>query len=233
MALEPQTLRVSEVFWSLQGEGPSAGMPSTFLRLAGCNLKCAYCDTPYTWDSTRFDLAKQSRTTAISALAEELAQQPLRRLIVTGGEPMLQQSGIAKLLQVLPRDVPIEIESNATIGPSPELAQRIDQWNLSPKLPSSEMGAEVSCNWDVLRQFLETRRAYLKLVVKNDTDLSAADELVRRLRWPTTHILLMPEGRTTATLEERSPWVAEAAMARGYRFTTRLHVLLWGDERGR
>jgi organic radical activating enzyme len=226
-------LRVTEIFTSLQGEGPSLGACATFLRLAGCNLSCAYCDTPYTWDTSRYDVAKESRSMTVQATLDALLESELTRLVVTGGEPLLQQSALTLLINELPKSIFVEIETNATIVPSTTLLGRVNQWNLSPKLRNAGLLPHQGEHLEILSTFLPTARAYLKLVITEPQDLVEADELVESLKWPKTHVVLMPEGRTAQALAERSPWVAEAALRRGQRFSTRLHVLLWGDERGR
>lgn len=229
---EPQQLRVSEIFRSLQGEGPSAGLPATFLRLTGCNLRCRYCDTPYTWDATRFDLAEQSRWLAVPVVFEQLIQAGPSRLVITGGEPLLQQEALAELLTLLPSDLAVEIETNATRRALPLLLRRINQWNLSPKLASAGVMRPQDDRLQIT-EFRNTGVAYLKLVIADAGDLQEADLLVSELDWPKAQVVLMPEGHTQSRLMELSPFVAEAALARGYRFSTRLHVLLWGDKRGR
>jgi organic radical activating enzyme len=224
---------VTEIFTSLQGEGPSLGASATFLRLTGCNLSCTFCDTPYTWDTSRYDVAKESRSMTVEATLNALLESELTRLVITGGEPLLQQKALAVLVDALPERVCIEVETNATLVPCASLLRRVDQWNLSPKLGNAGPSAAREPALDVCRVFLATERAFLKFVVSEPSDLKEVDEWVALLSWPQTHVILMPEGRSAAELTERSLWVAEAAMRRGQRFSTRLHVLLWGDERGR
>jgi organic radical activating enzyme len=207
------------------------GLPATFLRLAGCNLRCRYCDTPYTWDSTRYDLAAHSHWLTVTEALERLLDSAPSRLVITGGEPLLQQAAIAELLALLPADTAVEVETNATVQALPALLRRVDQWNLSPKLANA--GASQPQDDNLLLEFRDTAKAFLKLVIAEPADVQEADALVTKLEWPQSRVVLMPEGRTQARLAERSPFVAEAALTRGYRFSPRLHVLLWGDERGR
>jgi organic radical activating enzyme len=169
----------------------------------------------------------------VAATLAALLESDLTLLVVTGGEPLLQQTSLALLIDELPKNIVVEVETNATISPSISLLQRVNQWNLSPKLGNARLPGSRDPDLNVCREFLSTERAFLKLVISEPQDLTEADILVKQLNWPKTHVVLMPEGRTAEALEERSRWVAEAAIRRGLRFSTRLHVLLWGDERGR
>jgi organic radical activating enzyme len=230
---QPRRLRVTEIFESLQGEGASAGAPAIFLRLAGCNLKCAFCDTPYTWDASRFDLSRESRSLSIAEVVETLTRFTAERIVITGGEPLLQQPALEELLRALPERFVIEIETNGTIAPSSTLTFRVSQWNVSPKLGSASLERSERIVEDVLTAFRDTKRAFLKFVVSTEEDVDEALSLVHALSFPRTHVILMPEARTATELSERSPRVAAAALQHGLRFSTRLHVLLWNDERGR
>src|SRR5207302_3114486 len=127
----------------------------------------------------------------------------------------------------------IEVETSGTIKPSAALVALIDQWNVSPKLANSENPVERRRVSRALECFAGQPRAYFKFVVVEPDDLAEVDELVAQFAVPAARVLLMPEGRTAAALLARSNWLAAACQERGYRLTTRLHVLLWGDERGR
>src|SRR5690606_25864945 len=94
-----ERLLVSERFVSLQGEGISSGAPSAFLRLGNCNLACSFCDTPYTWDASRFDLSQELRAEEIPDVAAWLLRSSPGRLIVTGGEPLLQQKQLEEFFR--------------------------------------------------------------------------------------------------------------------------------------
>jgi organic radical activating enzyme len=231
--MPPKRLRVSEIFESLQGEGVSAGAPSVFLRLSGCNLKCAFCDTPYTWDAGRFDLSRESRSLSVEETLHALRGYSAQRIVVTGGEPLLQQRALEELLGSLTETFVVEVETNGTIAPTPALIARVTQWNVSPKLSSAGMREDERISYDVLTTFRDTTRAYLKFVVSRPEDLDEALALTNAVAFPKSHVILMPEARTAGELAARSPWVAAAALKHGFRFSTRLHVLLWNDERGR
>jgi 7-carboxy-7-deazaguanine synthase len=233
-ALENGTelIRLSEVFDSLQGEGVSMGRPCRFVRLAVCNLRCHYCDTKYTWDFERYDFDAEVREVTVAALAAEIAGAPARHVVITGGEPLLQQRALVKALERVPRDLYIEIETNGTRVPLPALAERVDQWNVSPKLSSAGDPEAQRLRWPALEALRETGRAYLKLVVRTEQDRDEAEALRERLGFERARTLLMPEATTPAELEALSPRVAEWSQALELRFTSRLHVALWGGRRG-
>ncbi|MCC6213245.1 MAG: 7-carboxy-7-deazaguanine synthase QueE [Polyangiaceae bacterium] len=224
-------LEVSELFDSLQGEGVSAGAPSRFLRLAGCNLACAWCDTRYSWDWARFDRGAEARWMTLAELAERLASPPGERLVVTGGEPLLQREALAALAERLDPRTTIELETNGTLEPGPQLLGRVDQWNVSPKLTSAGGPELARVVPPALRALRDSGRAWLKLVVQA-AELEEAAALVASLGWPAGRVLLMARGATRAALAAQGPAVAAAALARGWRYSPRLHVELWGSRRG-
>jgi 7-carboxy-7-deazaguanine synthase len=225
-------LKLSELFESIQGEGASAGEPALFVRLAHCNLDCAWCDTPYTWNWQSFDYDTEVKLTAVGELGEAIARSGARRVIVTGGEPLLQQAALAELFATLPGELTIEIETNGTLAPSDALVARVDQWNVSPKLENSGVSEQRRLRPSALGVLRDTGRAWLKLVVATDADIAEAKALVGRLGWPESRVLLMPEARTRAELAERSPAVRAACEAAGFRFSPRLHIERWDGVRG-
>lgn len=221
-----------EIFASVQGEGASAGVPSTFVRLALCNLRCAWCDTAYTWDWERYDRAEQTLELEAGAVVERVSWLPPSNVVVTGGEPLVQRRELAELLPALKaRGYRIEVETNGTIPPG-ELSGLVDQWNVSPKLAHSGNEGLARVRPEALRLFAAEPGAWLKLVVQAPAHLLEAEEIVQASGFAAGQVILMPEGRTAAELESRGPWLAEACAASGYRFSTRLHILLWGDKRG-
>ncbi len=226
------SLRVSEVFTSLQGEGVSAGVPATFLRLGDCNLSCRYCDTPYSWDWQRYDRKSELSIEDVLVTAARIRQFAPRRLVITGGEPLLQQAALELLVGEL-REFFVEVETNGTICSSDPLRSSVGQWNVSPKLSNSGIEEAHRIKRDVLAGFLETKRAWLKFVVVDSQDLDEVLRVVFAVNWPSENVILMPEARSPADLAARSAWVAEAAVQFGFRFSTRLQVLLWKNERGR
>ncbi len=233
-------LNVSEIFRSIQGEGIHTGVPALFVRLARCNLACSWCDTPYTWDFERFEYATEVKPWPVEELAARVLADSPGHVVVTGGEPLLQHRAIRTLLQKVdsvrdelhePRDF-VEVETNGTVPPPAELFERIDQWNVSPKLASSGEPRRRRIRRGALERLLETGRAHLKLVVSSEQDLREADALLAELGVPPNRVLFMPQATTRQALEARGPWVAEQALVRGVRYSSRLHVQLYGDRRG-
>jgi organic radical activating enzyme len=227
-----ELLRISEIFDSLQGEGPSAGQPCRFLRLALCNLHCHYCDTKYTWDFARYDYDSEVREATLDAVAAQLAAAPGDRLVITGGEPLLQQRALAKLLERLPPGLFIEVETNGTRAPLPALLSRVDQWNVSPKLSSAGDAENLRIRPGALQALQASGRAFLKLVVRSEADRDEAEALRERFGFERSRTLLMPEAATPQELEARSGAVAAWSQSLGLRFSSRLHVALWGGRRG-
>ncbi len=229
-------LKVSEIFESLQGEGPSVGTPCVFLRLATCNLRCTWCDTAYTWDWEKYRYEDEVRSMDVGSVATRLLEASARRLVVTGGEPLLQQASLLQLLERIDGEAEgffVEVETNGTLAPERELAARVDQWNVSPKLANSGEPERRRLNLDALRALLATGRSWLKLVVATEADADEALALAEAVAWPRDRVLLMPEAASREALAERAPDVARASQARGVRFSSRLHLELWGGERGR
>lgn len=223
-----------EIFHSLQGEGPSIGTPSVFLRLATCNLACHWCDTSYTWDWQRYDYHQEVVALEVREVEERILESGCPYLVITGGEPLLQQRELAPLVAALKeKGFGCEVETNGTIIPSPELARDIDQWNVSPKLRTSGNPLERREVSQALEFFSQLPNAYFKFVIVEPGDIEEVCALRDKYGLPGSRIILMPEGQQPEIIEGRSRWIAEACIREGFRFSTRLHILLWGDQRGR
>ena len=230
-----------EIFASVQGEGPSMGMPCTFIRLSRCNLACEWCDTAYTWhfdDDQRphrggltFE-RKANQVTLdeadVAARVEALGQS---RLVITGGEPLMQGSALAKLLELLP-DHTVEIETNGTTTAPARVDIWVDQYNVSPKLAHSGNPAELALIPERLRSYSIDERAFFKFVVASPADVAEAAELVRAHALPKKRVFLMPEGTDSETLREREKWLTQSCLEHGFRMSDRLHIHLFGDTRG-
>lgn len=219
------TGRVAEVFFSIQGEGATAGVPAVFARLQGCSVGCEWCDTKYSWDPAR------GRETSLEALLAEMEAHPCRHAVVTGGEP-LESALFAPLVSALhARGWVIEVETSGTLPPPPELAATPVQWNVSVKLAGSGVAEDRRIQPGAIRAFLAAE-TWWKFVVCDTVDLTEVLRLAERFALPRGRILLQPEAVRTEELAERGPWVAEACTRHGFRFSPRLHVLLWGARRG-
>jgi len=231
MAADSAMLKVSETFESLQGEGVSAGAPAIFVRLAQCNLHCVWCDTKYTWDFERYRYADEVHELPAREVSQLVNASSSRRLVLTGGEPLLQQRALKEFFAGLAADILVEVETNGTIAPEPESLGRVNQWNVSAKLGSAGDPEHFRIRPEILAIFRDAG-AYLKLVVRHAEDYAEADALLARVEWPNERVLLMPEASDREQLRARSFSVAEAARARGVRFSSRLHLELWGGRRG-
>lgn len=227
-------MQLSEIFTSLQGEGRYAGHPSLFVRTSGCNLRCAWCDTPYTsWHSDGRPVDVES------VLAETEVWRDVEHAVVTGGEPMLQPD-LPRLVEGLSeRGHLVTIETAATRfidGLRPHL------FSLSPKLANSRPGAghpaerrlhDGNNRHDLIPRFLDAGcQVQLKYVVQGPADLPEILEHVERWRIPRNLVYLMPEGVSREVLAERSRVVAGICRDEGFRFTGRMHIELWGNTRG-
>ena len=230
-----------EIFASIQGEGPSAGTPVVFVRLSRCNLACVWCDTAYTWHFTgderphRSDPTYDRKANQVTLDTGEVARrvEALRhnRIVLTGGEPLLQASALAELLEHLP-DHSVEIETNGTVAAPPRLDIRIDQYNVSPKLAHSGNPAVLALLPERLDAFAADERAWFKFVIAEPGDADEVLDLMRRFHIPARRVALMPEGTDSATLRARSQWLAPLCVEQGLRFSDRLHIHLFGDTRG-
>ena len=223
-----------EIFRSIQGEGVSAGAPCVFLRLATCNLSCTWCDTKYTWDWARFDYESEVVSLTTDEVKERVLALGGSRLVITGGEPLLQQRELAPLAASLKNGgYAIEVETNGTMAPSAELVEAVAQWNVSPKLANSgnlpdRMEVPVA-----LQAYAQLESAFFKFVIVDASDLDEVDALVNRYEVARERVMLMPEGTSPEALSERGAWLAQLCAEKGLRYTPRLHIMLWGDVRGR
>ena len=240
-------LPINELFHSLQGEGKLAGVPSTFVRTSGCNLRCWFCDSYHTsWEPTHGWMD-------IDDVVAEVTAHGGEHVVVTGGEPMIHD-GIESLIEQLAADgYHVTVETNGTVFRD----LPIDLASISPKLASSTpttdrppAGGDADVgNWaarhederldeDALAALVDAYDSQLKFVVTSRGDVDEIESLVEELRArtsvqiPNDDILLMPEGTTREQLEQTRDLTAELALEYGYRYTPRLHVDLWDDAPG-
>jgi organic radical activating enzyme len=234
-----------EIFASLQGEGASAGRPCAFMRLSRCNLACVWCDTAYTWrfegdnrehrDGIAFERSANQVTLGEEDVAQRIAVLGQDRLVITGGEPLLQAPALARMaeaLAVLLPDIRIEIETNGTVAPPPALDARVAQYNVSPKLAHSGNPASLALLPERLAQWAGDPRAFLKFVIAAPADVDEVLALAETHAIPHDRVFLMPEGRDSATVRQRARWLAPLCLAHGFAFSDRLHIHLYGDTRG-
>lgn len=228
-------MKVSELFYSIQGEGKLTGVPSVFVRASGCNLRCTWCDTPYaSWDPEGEDLP-------VETIVARVLEHDARHVVLTGGEPMIMPD-VEPLCEALhARGQHITIETAATV----HKPVRMHLASLSPKLSNStpwqrEAGRfarvheERRINVPVIQQFIDAAPDFqLKFVVSSEADLDEIGTLLEHLDgWTPEDVLLMPEGTDVDTLRARAGWIGDVCKRTGFRYSPRLHVELYGNTRG-
>lgn len=217
---------------TLQGEGPSSGQPALFIRLSRCNLDCTWCDTPYTWDWSRFDPRVESTRVSSPEILDWVEEHPTSLVVITGGEPLIQQRRLDSLVQgLVQRGRRVEFETNGTIAPLPTLCVPGVTFNVSPKLASSGVNEDRRIVPDALQSLAASGQAIFKFVVSDEDDVDEVSALQSKFSLPA--VWVMPEGTSSGLITDRMRWLAEIAINRGWSLTPRLHVLLWGDERRR
>ncbi len=222
-----------EIFSSVQGEGRSIGIPSVFCRLSLCNLDCTWCDTKYTWDWTNYDPKTEILRLPTQQIADRINSFKIRNVVITGGEPLLQQDGISELVGLVKKtDHSIEIETNGTIIPTPGISSQIDQWNVSPKLSNSGIPNPARLIPETLNWFANQSTATFKFVIDTPADLKEVKNINESLKLDPGRIVLMPQATSVSEIESKTPWIITECIEMGFRFSTRLHILIWGDERG-
>lgn len=230
-------MRISEIFHSIQGEGELTGVPSVFVRTSGCNLRCAWCDTPYaSWNP-------EGEEMSIEAILRRVLAYPSEHVVLTGGEPMIAK-GIHDLASSLRESGKhITIETAGTIAP---VGIACDLASLSPKLTNSTPTADLAGQaWverheksrlqpDILRQWLDSYQFQLKFVVSEEPQIAEIQHLLLSLDRdvPACKTLLMPEGITVDALHSRAQWLADVCKRIGFRYCPRLHIELFGNTRG-
>lgn len=227
--MEPEpTIRVAEVFRSLQGEGPSLGTPSVFVRLQGCTVGCAWCDTKYSWP------ADGGTALTWAALRDAVGAGPMRNVVVTGGEPLEHPDfpGLVRELKRLGRRV--EVETSGVLAPPSDLD--VDQWNVSLKLAHSGVADARRLEAAAIEGFRQLgERVHWKFVVGAPAHVDEVDEVVRRFALPRERVLLMPltlPPAGAAGQRDVDALVWGACVERGYRYTPRAHAAVFGLRRG-
>jgi 7-carboxy-7-deazaguanine synthase len=223
-------MRIAEIFYSIQGEGTLIGVPSVFVRTSGCNLRCAWCDTPYTsWNPEGKEMSNEE-------IVAEVAGHPAKHVVITGGEPMLFAPVVELSRQLKDRGMHITVETAGTVY-QPVSCELM---SISPKLANSTPADErfaarhegLRYQPEVLKRLMREFEYQLKFVVTSPEDLSEIRQIVSKTFASADRVLLMPEGTTPDCVRERGRWLAELCKQEGFRYSPRLHVDLWGDRRG-
>ncbi len=228
---------ISEIFYSIQGEGALVGVPSVFVRSSGCNLRCNWCDTPYaSWNP-------EGDTRSIPQILTEIGHHPsARHVVLTGGEPMIAKD--IRLLAAAIKELGhhITIETAATVAPD---GIACDLASLSPKLLNSAPDDRLSPAWrrkhealrwqpEIVRAWVDAYTYQFKFVVAQPSDIEEIETMLASLHRdiPRSRVLLMPEGTTLEKIRSRAGWLSELCKSRGYRYAHRLHLELYGNKRG-
>lgn len=233
----PASMLISEIFYSIQGEGELTGVPSVFVRTSGCNLRCTWCDTPYaSWNP-------EGETLSVKQILSRIEGHPVaRHVVLTGGEPMIAPEIRVLADEIRQLDRHITIETAATIAPQ---GIACDLASLSPKLLNSAPDPLAHTTWrkkheatrwqpDVVRAWLDAGPYQFKFVVARPEDVDELEHMLAALRRdiPRHKILLMPEATSLEKMRDRAGWLGELCKSRGYRYAHRLHIELYGNRRG-
>ena len=228
-------MKIAELFYSIQGEGKLAGVPSVLIRTSGCNLHCTWCDTPYaSWSPEGEELT-------VDAILDRASDFPTQHVVLTGGEPLISP-GVEELTHRL-RDegYHITIETAATVYRD----VACDLASISPKLANSTPWERAGgrhadahesrrMNLGVIRQCMAWGDYQLKFVVEHPCDLEEIDAVLAALHdYDPQSVLLMPQGVTADEIIARSRWIAEVCQTRGFRYCPRLQIMMYGAARGR
>ncbi len=226
-------MKISEIFYSIQGEGSLVGVPSVFVRSSGCNLRCTWCDTPYTsWHP-------EGQENSVEQILAQITEFPATHVVVTGGEPMIAPGMVELTHELRAAGLHITIETAGTVY----LPVACDLMSISPKLSNSIPVDREEGRWaaqhdrlriqpDVLQRLLAGYTCQLKFVISSESDLQEVETIRAACRAGAGQVILMPEGVKPEILHERALWLAEVCKRTGYRLSPRLHVDLWGDRRG-
>ena len=222
-------MKIAELFYSIQGEGSLIGVPSVFVRTSGCNLRCSWCDTPYTsWKP-------EGDERSLDEILAQVAAFPARHVVVTGGEPMIAPEIVALTERLRARSLHVTIETAGTVF----APVACDLMSISPKLahstPEGRWGVQherLRFQPGVLQRLMAAYDYQLKFVVTHPDDLNEIKRMLERISADRAKVILMPEGVEPGVLRERGTWLAEIAKRQGFRFSPRLHVELWGNRRG-
>jgi 7-carboxy-7-deazaguanine synthase len=223
-------VHISEIFYSIQGEGRLLGVPSVFIRTSGCNLRCVWCDTPYTsWQP-------KGKQWSLTKILREIGKYPARHVVITGGEPLLAAEMGELTRQLEHRGAHITIETAATIY-QPLHADLI---SMSPKLANSTpwkrargkfaaMHERRRLNLPVIQNYLDDYDYQLKFVVEEREDFTEIGEILNQLRnVDPARVMIMAQGTANRELNRKAKWIVELCKQRGFSYTPRLHIQLFG-----
>ncbi|MBZ0266229.1 7-carboxy-7-deazaguanine synthase QueE [bacterium] len=232
-------LPINELFYSIQGEGRWTGTPSVFIRLQYCNLGCVWCDTRYTWDQKQIDHAKLWTPQEIAERA--YVKVPLQawrmdvpHVVFTGGEPMIHQDRIPDLIESLKSKgfAFFQIETNGTIVPKDKLLRSINWWNCSPKLSNNKLTRSKRVNESAVQTIAEDNNCDFKFVVRSEQDIEEIIETYGSLL-QNSPVWLMPEGIRRDDQLRSMEKISELCMNYGFRLSSRVHTIIWDNQKGK
>jgi 7-carboxy-7-deazaguanine synthase len=226
-------MKIAEIFYSIQGEGLLAGVPSVFVRTSGCNLRCTWCDTPYTsWKPEGQELA-------LDEILAKVASYSPTHVVVTGGEPMLTEDVVPLTTRLREMNLHVTMETAGTVY-QPLVC---DLMSISPKLANSTPHQRDDGRWaaqherlryqsDVLKRLMAESPYQLNFVVCAPEDLDEINRIIDGLGADRERVILMPEGTDQKTIHDRARWLADVCKSEKVRYGPRLHIDIWGNERG-
>ena len=239
-----------EIFYTIQGEGKNIGKPSIFIRLSLCNLYCFWCDTDYTWNWENTNFRHQNDSNQAykkfkksdhiikmtnEEILKKLKKYPCENLVITGGEPLVQKKNLTSLLKYLKAhndNYHIEFETNGTIIPDKELDTFADQYNVSVKLANSLVSEKERIQPEAIRFFAQSPKSNFKFVLDTPQDFEELEKIVKDFGIDAKKVYLMPQGINTQILQQKQQYLVEFCKAKGFNYTDRLHILIYGDKRG-
>jgi 7-carboxy-7-deazaguanine synthase len=226
-------VKISEIFYSIQGEGSLVGIPSVFIRTSGCNLRCVWCDTPYTsWNP-------EGEDRSVDEILAEIEPFRASYVVVTGGEPMIAPEIVSLTSRLREIGLHITIETAGTVYHPVSC----DLMSISPKLRNSIPYKREEGRWaqqherlryqpDILKRLISEYNHQMKFVVASPEDLPEIESLEAEIGIEAQNIILMPEGIDPVVLRERAQWVIDICKRKRYRFSPRAHIDVWGARRG-
>ena len=227
-------MKIAEIYRSIQGEGSLTGTESLFVRTSGCNLRCWFCDTPYTsWDPTGDDLS-------VNNILQQLSRWDCQHVVVTGGEPMLFAEMLPLCDRLRAENYHITVETAGTLF----LPIQCDLMSISPKTSSSAPDAHQHPQWhhrhqrtrfapQVIRRLLDNHHCQIKFVIDREDDLEDVQEYLKQFPEITLdQIYLMPQGTEPGELAERESWLQPFCEKQGYHFCPRRQIEWFGSVQG-
>lgn len=213
-----------------QGEGPFVGRYCGFLRLAFCNLHCTWCDTPYSWDESQWDVKSATSHWSSYEVERFLRRWPLT--VLTGGEPLMHHQNAA-LVEGMAAGV-VHVETNGTIAPSEEFDTHVAHYAVSPKLFAQGDAKKRRLKTQALEFFANAAvqgRCAFKVVVTSVDEVRAAAIFFESLQIPVSCGWIMPEGTNSEAVLDVARSIAPAIADCGLNLTLRQHVLMFGNQR--